>query len=148
MSFASLRVEIGLPMEGPAPPTFEVVKNTGSMRSKSRSSRMRSIKTEPTMPRQPMNPTLFMCVIPGEFVTPDAAVAAMIRGPVSFRGALESFDHRGAHLDRGGHPFALGRDICGAKARGQRGANRLLDALSDIRTGEGVAEHHRHGEDD
>jgi len=34
-----------------------VVKNTGSIKSKSCSARMRSISTEPTMPRHPINPT-------------------------------------------------------------------------------------------
>src|SRR6267378_3952133 len=52
MSFASFNAETFLPTAGPAPPTLEVVKNTGSIASKSRSSRMRSISTEPTMPRQ------------------------------------------------------------------------------------------------
>jgi hypothetical protein len=36
---------------------LEVEKNAGSTRSKSRSARMRSISTEPTMPRQPIIPT-------------------------------------------------------------------------------------------
>ena len=52
------------PSAGPFPPTFEVVKNTGSIRAKSPSSRMRCISTEPTMPRQPTRPTFFMISVP------------------------------------------------------------------------------------
>ena len=37
-------------------------RNTGSISSKSRSARMRSMSTEPTMPRQPINPTFFMAI--------------------------------------------------------------------------------------
>ncbi|EFK95872.1 hypothetical protein LDC_2112 [sediment metagenome] len=39
-----------------------VLKNTGSMWSKSLSERMRSISTEPTMPRQPTNPVSLIVV--------------------------------------------------------------------------------------
>ena len=45
------------PMSGAGPPACEVLKKTGSTRSKSRSARMRSSSTDPTMPRQPMIPT-------------------------------------------------------------------------------------------
>ena len=58
MSFASLTGAAALPIAGPLPPACEVEKNTGSMWSKSRSSRMRCTRTEPTMPRQPTMPTL------------------------------------------------------------------------------------------
>src|SRR5262249_14751465 len=44
---------------GPAPPTFDVVKNTGSKCAKSPSACIRSIRTEPTIPRQPTRPTRF-----------------------------------------------------------------------------------------
>jgi UDP-N-acetylmuramate--alanine ligase len=46
------------------PPTLEVVKNTGSIKSKSCSSSMRCISTEPTMPRQPIRPTRFIATAP------------------------------------------------------------------------------------
>src|SRR5690606_31779975 len=42
---------------GAAPPALLVEKNTGSIRAKSFSSRMRCMRTEPTMPRQPTRPT-------------------------------------------------------------------------------------------
>jgi hypothetical protein len=42
---------------GSAPPALLVLKNSGSMSAKSSSACMRSINTEPTMPRQPTNPT-------------------------------------------------------------------------------------------
>src|SRR3954453_5687568 len=44
---------------GPAPPTLDVVKNTGSKCAKSPSACIRSIRTEPTIPRQPTRPTRF-----------------------------------------------------------------------------------------
>src|SRR5258706_4694281 len=124
-SLASFNAATGLPMFGPAPPTFEVVKKVGSIGSKSRSSRMRSINTEPTMPRQPMNPTDLMCtsfVIPdaASLVIPDAATAALIRDPVTKCGYLsERFDHGRTHLGRG-HRFRLGRsDVARAKPGSQ-----------------------------
>src|SRR5436190_918168 len=57
MSWASLSAPTGRPIAGPSPPTFDVVKNSGSISAKSFSSSMRSISTDPTMPRQPTNPT-------------------------------------------------------------------------------------------
>src|SRR6266550_4328745 len=47
------------PVFGPAPPTFDVVKNTGSNCAKSPSSCIRCMRTEPTIPRQPIKPTRF-----------------------------------------------------------------------------------------
>jgi hypothetical protein len=49
-------------MDGPAPPEFDVEKKTGSNNPKSFSSVMRCIKTEPTIPRHPTNPTFFTFV--------------------------------------------------------------------------------------
>ncbi len=49
---------------GAVPPAFEVLKNTGSIRSKSRSCAMRCISTEPTMPRQPTSPTKVVICVP------------------------------------------------------------------------------------
>src|SRR3569833_1487953 len=54
---ASLSGGTSLPTAGALPPVCEVVKNTGSITSKSRSACMRCISTEPTMPRQPIKPT-------------------------------------------------------------------------------------------
>ena len=47
---------------GAAPPALLVLKNTGSMWAKSPSACMRSISTEPTMPRQPTNPVSLIVV--------------------------------------------------------------------------------------
>jgi hypothetical protein len=49
-------------IDGAAPPALLVLKNTGSMCAKSPSERMRSISTEPTMPRQPTNPVSLIAV--------------------------------------------------------------------------------------
>src|SRR5687767_6136912 len=109
MSFASLRAPTGLPIAGPAPPTLEVVKKVDSIWSKSRSARMRSINTEPTMPRQPTNPTVVMFVLSGvywiEGRCPLASAARLV---------LEGFDHRRAHLGGRGRFRALGCDVGGA----------------------------------
>src|SRR3954469_12033949 len=98
-------------MVGPAPPTFEVVKNEASMASKSFSARMRSRSTDPTMPRQPMNPTFFMCVL---FV-------------LSQRLRL-----RRAHLRGSGGFRALPGYVAGPQSRGERRAHRLLDPRRDV----------------
>src|SRR5207249_1700299 len=45
------------PIVGAAAPACEVEKNTGSIESKSRSSRIRCTRTDPTIPRHPMSPT-------------------------------------------------------------------------------------------
>jgi hypothetical protein len=51
------------PISGPCAPACEVEKKTGSTWSKSRSSRMRCTRTEPTIPRQPTMPTLNMAIV-------------------------------------------------------------------------------------
>ncbi|MNY49715.1 hypothetical protein D3C86_1851650 [compost metagenome] len=57
MSLASCSVVWVRAWAGALPPAFEVEKKMGSIRSKSPSACMRSINTEPTMPRQPTKPT-------------------------------------------------------------------------------------------
>jgi hypothetical protein len=64
MDRASFSAGVSLPMAGPWPPTLDVVKNTGSIRAKSFSAIIRSISTEPTMPRQPTKPTRFIIAVP------------------------------------------------------------------------------------
>ncbi len=60
-SAASRRGTLPLPTSGPGWPTWEVVKKMGSgMTAKSFSSSIRPMRTEPTMPRQPIKPTRFM----------------------------------------------------------------------------------------
>ena len=56
-SCASFTGGTDLPTAGAGAPAWDVEKKTGSIRSKSRSSRMRWTSTEPTIPRQPMSPT-------------------------------------------------------------------------------------------
>ena len=60
--FASLSGAVSLPTNGPSSPTREVEKNTGSISARSRSACMRCISTDPTIPRQPTNPTRFIAV--------------------------------------------------------------------------------------
>eukprot|EP00952_Eustigmatos_sp_NYUAD-ZCMA_P001166 5179-Eustigmatos_ZCMA.PRE.1 len=57
MSLASARGASVLANAGALPPALLVLKNTVSIRSKSFSSCMRCISTEPTMPRHPTKPT-------------------------------------------------------------------------------------------
>ena len=64
MSNASFKVFSFLACAGALPPEFEVEKKTGSIKSKSFSAIIRSISTEPTMPRQPKRPT----VLPEVFI--------------------------------------------------------------------------------
>lgn len=49
---------------GAAPPTLEVEKTTASMPAQSFSSSMRCIRTLPTIPRHPINPTLSTTSVP------------------------------------------------------------------------------------
>ncbi|CNU06155.1 Uncharacterised protein [Salmonella enterica subsp. enterica serovar Bovismorbificans] len=55
----SVPVEVS-PKVGAACPNWEVEKKTGRIASKSRSSTMRCMRTEPTIPRQPIKPTFFI----------------------------------------------------------------------------------------
>src|SRR6201997_3741369 len=57
MSNASFKVVSFFACAGALPPTALVEKNTGSISAKSPSACIRSINTEPTMPRQPTSPT-------------------------------------------------------------------------------------------
>ena len=57
MSNASCSVISFFAIAGALPPALEVEKNSGSISPKSPSACMRSINTEPTMPRQPTKPT-------------------------------------------------------------------------------------------
>src|SRR5688572_26797869 len=59
-SRASLTGGTDFPIAGAGAPACVVEKKIGSITSKSRSARMRSTSTEPTIPRQPMSPT---CIV-------------------------------------------------------------------------------------
>src|SRR5262245_42603034 len=102
-SFASATGPVVLPMAGPLPPACEVEKNTGSTWSKSRSSRMRCTRTDPTIPRQPTIPTL------------------------NIVNSLQSGDDGVAHFC-GSHLAGPRRvDVCGAQALPQHLGHRALD---------------------
>src|SRR6185503_15550638 len=106
------------PMSGALPPACEVEKNTGSNSSKSCSSRMRAISTEPTMPRQPTIPTfcIFLSLV-----------------------LLERRDHRVAHFARADLLRRVGVDVRRPQARGEHLAHRALDALGRLGLIETVA---------
>src|SRR5690349_24959461 len=95
---------VSRPMAGPLPPACEVEKNTGSIWSKSRSSRMRCTSTDPTIPRHPTMPTLSMAMI------------------------LEGFPHRVAHLCGADATHSVGVDIGGAQSVTQHPGHRRFDA--------------------
>src|SRR5690242_16164301 len=59
-SWASLSGGVSIPISGPLPPFCDVVKNVGSTSAKSLSSLILCMRTEPTIPRQPINPTRFI----------------------------------------------------------------------------------------
>src|SRR5688500_8399184 len=61
MSNASFRVVSFFACAGALPPALEVEKNIGSIRAKSPSACMRSIRTESSMPRQPTSPSSGCC---------------------------------------------------------------------------------------
>src|SRR5574343_78332 len=118
MSFASLSGGTSLPTSGPLPPGFEVVKNTGSIRSKSRSSRMRCMRTEPTMPRQPIKPTRIMFPL------------------------LQGRDHGIAHGAAANLVHAIRPDIGGTITLGQRLLYGIFHATCIGFVVEGVSQHH------
>src|SRR5574343_2090853 len=98
MLWASCSVVSFFAMAGAAPPAFEVEKNRGSIRSKSFSSTMRSINTEPTMPRQPTKPTNLLISTPFQFKnSPDQAVCPGSSG----RGGAHDDAGAGSALNNG-----------------------------------------------
>ncbi len=63
MSYASCSRVSFFAIAGALPPAALVLKNSGSISSKSPSCCMRSIRTEPTIPRQPTRPTNLLAMI-------------------------------------------------------------------------------------
>src|SRR3954452_4602538 len=123
-SRASLSGAASLPKFGAFAPACEVVKNTGSIRSKSRSARMRSISTEPTMPRHPINPT--HVVISIRLLT-----------------MRERRDHGVAHFNGADFAATVLIDVAGAQAVGQHAPDRTLDAACRLLLIERIAHQHR-----
>src|SRR5687768_6246390 len=108
---------------GPLTPACEVEKNSGSIWSKSRSSRMRCTRTDPTMPLQPTIPTLNIAMI------------------------LKRFQHRLAHFCGAGATRSLGMDVGGAQSVTQNLRHRGFDALGGLLLAQRIAKHHRRGQD-
>jgi hypothetical protein len=63
MSKALMSGEVLVPTSGAFCPTWEVVKKTGVNPLKSFSVIIRSMRTDPTIPRQPIIPTFFIIVL-------------------------------------------------------------------------------------
>src|SRR5690606_38553523 len=81
-------------MAGAVPPALLVLKNRGSMSEKSPSACMRSIRTEPTMPRQPTRPTSFDAIF-------KSFVSCLSGSALSLQRGQHGLAHfRGAHLAR------------------------------------------------
>src|SRR5256885_3061689 len=83
MSWASLSAPTDRPIAGPSPPTFDVVKNSGSISAKSFSSSMRRISTDPTMPRQPTIATRILGL--SLVASPDASDPTATRSFIGIR---------------------------------------------------------------
>ena len=99
MSNASFKVVSFFACIGALPPASEVEKNTGSISSKSPSACMRSISTEPTMPRQPTSPVtlsesfmLFMAKSPSKSTKKRLFVLAHRAGKGHNEPGLLAFD--------------------------------------------------------
>src|SRR5258706_4405811 len=125
MSVALATGPCALPMSGPLPPACEVEKKTGSMWSKSFSSRIRCTSTEPTRPRQPTMPTLNM-------------TAFLF---------LQPFRNRGRHFRGAYLPRVRSIYVGSAIAVAQRLFHRRLEPRGRGRLVQGMAQHQRRGQD-
>src|SRR5471032_678484 len=119
---------MSLPTAGPWPPTLDVVKNTGSMRSKSCSSSIRCMSTEPTIPRQPIRPTRFIATTPfTKSGSPGPAVAEP--GGPGILQIPQRGDYGVAHFLRSYLGIARRPDIAGTQALIQHHADGLLNGV-------------------
>ena len=130
---AGLDIMILRELTGALPPFCEVVKNTGSIRSKSCSSRIRCIRTEPTIPRQPTRPTL----ISPPFINHTRANS----NPPSYY-LLKCCNNRIAHRVRAHFSLAFFKYITGTQTFLQRFTNGHLNTQCNILTRKGIAHHH------
>ncbi len=117
------------PIAGTLPPALDVEKNTGSIVSKSRSSSMRCISTDPTIPRQPTNPTRI--AIPLTVLRLLSPLRSRSRVTPRSAGDDRVRPSRAVPIDRARRAAAAG-DVRRAQALSQRGANGCLDAIGDI----------------
>src|SRR5512137_1552279 len=130
MSAASFSVGAARATLGAAPPAFDVLKNTESKSSKSRSAVMRSIRTEPTMPRHPTMPTFIPC-------------PCLPSCPLS----VQRGDHRVAHVLRADLRGALAPDVRGPQPPPEYLAHGRFDAVGLLGAVQRVAQHHRRRKD-
>ena len=150
---------------GSAPPALLVLKNIGSMSAKSPSARMRSISTEPTMPRQPTNPTRGFAEsaisvlpfrgcgplgLPARFAgvqegarrseSAQLLVMVLVVLPVSAATTASPISRVPTLLR------ALAPDVGRAQAGREHGLHRRLDAVGRGRLVERVTKHHGGGQ--
>src|ERR1700712_5264824 len=130
---------MSLPTDGPWPPTLEVVKNTGSIRSKSRSSSIRCMSTEPTIPRQPIRPTRFIATTPSTKSGP----LHFCSGPNTLQ-IPQRGDYCIAHFLSTNLGTTFAPDVSGAQALVQHQAHGLFDGVSCGLLAEAVTQHHRY----
>src|SRR3569623_2544546 len=163
---ASLSGGTSLPTAGALPPVCEVVKNTGSITSKSRSACMRCISTEPTMPRQPIKPTRIIApsslVDVGGLAYPTQRRAATHQNyksapcganwqlrprpntPRFYYLLTQCRRPRVAHRGRTYFAGAFGINIARSIALRQHFLHGGLDAVGQYHFIQGVAQHHCH----
>src|SRR5471032_3051022 len=128
---------MSLPTDGPWPPTLEVVKNTGSIRSKSCSSRIRCMSTEPTMPRQPIRPTRFIAT------TPFTKSGPRLKGGPEILQIPQRGDYGVTHFLSADLRFAFIPDVTGTQTLIENQADGLLDGFGSGVLVEAVTQHHR-----
>ena len=80
-SFASATRSAPWPTSGAATPACVVEKNRGATSAKSPSARMRSTSTEPTIPRQPINPVLSLAAMGSLVAAQSTHYSVPPRGP-------------------------------------------------------------------
>ena len=133
-----------------------VLKNTGSICAKSPSACIRSIRTEPTIPRQPTKPvsTVMRCPVvernplvrpassPGQLGKTNRSLLAL--GASCSREAATTASPI-SRVPTCSLPSAP--DVGGAQPCGEHGAHRRLDAVGGFGPGKLRAQHHRRGED-
>src|SRR5436190_574518 len=155
MSYASFNVVSFFANDGALPPAALVLKNSGSISAKSPSACMRSISTEPTMPRHPTNPTSLISMplcVAENLSDPPARIAGEVgaRRSESWlalgNGFRDGRDHGVTHLAGADARRAFRPDVRGAQARGEHVLDGRLDPVGSLGLGQGIAEHHGSGQ--
>src|SRR4051812_21123540 len=134
MSKASFSVVSLRAWAGALPPALDVEKKTGSTRRKSPSACMRSMRTEPTMPRQPTRPTsgCVLRVMSSPFQFDPVFPGSSGREGRATNRSLLALGNR-LLRDRGhdGIAHGLGADLRGAFCVDVRGAQPLREHVLD-----------------